>query len=332
MQIKNVALIGAGAVGAYFIYGFSGLENLSFCVVAEGESAEKIKTDGVIINEKTYHPVIKTPEEAKAIIEKQRQAEGISEPKNLEEQALSLVGRDIYEKLIKEYTQKQWGRECKDLPSFIIKRLPVRFIYDNNYFNDIYQGIPIGGYTQIFEKLLDVDGIDVKLGTSFDEIVAGASFKDIADKLIYTGAIDEYFNFKLGKLDYRTVKFETEVLEGVENYQGNAVVNFTSADVPYTRIIEHKHFEFAKDVHGNSIKDTIISKEYSKEFEEGDEPYYPVNDDRNSQLFKSYEDLAKQENDVIFAGRLGAYKYYDMAPCIEAAFELVKQEIGVECI
>ena len=265
---------------------------------------------------------IKTPKEAKDIIEKQRKEAAITEPKNLEEQALSLVGRDVYEKLIKGYTEKQWGRACTDLPSFIIKRLPLRFTYDNNYFNDRYQGIPIGGYTQIVEKMLE--GSEVLLSTDFFEFKEG--HPDIADKILFTGMIDEYFEFKLGNLEYRTVRFENEILDE-ENFQGNAVVNYTEREVPYTRIIEHKHFEFAKDENGNSIPKTVISREYSTEWKPGIEPYYPVNNDRNSDLYNKYKELADKEENVIFGGRLGHYKYYDMDKVIEAALECVSSEL-----
>lgn len=259
---------------------------------------------------------IATPAEAKAIIEKQKADLNISEPKNLEEQALSLVGRDVYEKLIKGYTEKQWGRDCKDLPAFIIKRLPLRFIYDNNYFNDRYQGIPIGGYTEIVEKMLE--GSQVELGVDYFDFKK--SHPDIADKTIYTGMIDEYFDFKLGHLEYRTVRFETEVLD-TDNYQGNAVVNYTEREVPYTRIIEHKHFEF-----GNQPK-TVISKEYSSEWKPGIEPYYPINDETNGKLFEQYKELADKEENVIFGGRLGNYKYYDMDKVIEAALDCAEREL-----
>ena len=260
---------------------------------------------------------IATPAEAKAIIEKQRAELNISEPKNLEEQALSLVGTDVYEKLIKGYTEKQWGRDCKDLPAFIIKRLPLRFIYDNNYFNDRYQGIPIGGYTEIVEKMLE--GSQVELGVDYFEFKK--LHPDIAEKTIYTGMIDEYFDFKLGHLEYRTVRFETEVLD-TDNYQGNAVVNYTEREVPYTRIIEHKHFEF-----GNQPK-TVISKEYSSEWKPGIEPYYPINDETNGKLFEQYKELADKEENVIFGGRLGNYKYYDMDKVIEAALDCAEKELA----
>ena len=259
---------------------------------------------------------IKTPAEAKAIIESQIEKLNIKEPKNLEEQALSLAGTDVYEKLIKGYTQKQWGRPCTELPAFIIKRLPFRFVYDNNYFNDRYQGIPIGGYTKIIEKMLV--GSDVKTSTDYFEF--SKENKDIADKVIYTGMIDEYFGYKLGPLEYRSVSFDTEVLEE-ENYQGNAVVNYTDYEVPYTRIIEHKHFEFGKQ------EKTVISKEYSTKWEVGMEPYYPVNNEENNNLFKAYKELGEKEEKVIFGGRLGNYKYYDMDKVIEAALELCENEL-----
>ncbi len=259
--------------------------------------------------------VIKTPKEAKDIIEEQRRLYGVDEPTNLEEQALSLVGKDIYEKLVKGYTMKQWGRECRELPAFIIKRLPLRFTYDNNYFNDKYQGIPNGGYTPIIEKLLE--GCDIKLNADFFE--DREYYENVADKILYTGMIDEYYNFKLGHLEYRTVRFENEKLD-TDNYQGNAVVNYTSKDVPYTRIIEHKHFEFGKQAF------TIISKEYSVEWNEGMEPYYPVNNQENNDLYEQYKSLADKENNVIFGGRLGNYKYYDMDKVIEVALQLAKEQ------
>lgn len=258
---------------------------------------------------------IKTPQEAKDIINSQIQLGGKEEPKNLEEQAISLVGRDIYTILIKGYTEKQWGRKCSELPAFIIKRLPLRFTYDNNYFNDRYQGIPIGGYNQIIDKLLD--GIDVLLDTDYKYIRSDR----MADKIIYTGMIDEYFDYCYGHLEYRSVSFDTKVLD-CDNYQGNAVVNYTSAEVPYTRIIEHKHFEFS-----DSPK-TVISKEYPSEWEQGVEPYYPINDEKNSKLYEKYSQLANRQDDVIFGGRLGSYRYYDMDKVIEAAFELVEREKG----
>lgn len=257
---------------------------------------------------------IRTPQEAKAMIEKQVAETGITEPKNLEEQGLSLVGKDVFEKLVKGYTEKQWGRDCKELPAFIIRRLPVRFTYDNNYFNDRYQGIPIGGYTAIVEKMLE--GIVVRTNTDFFEF--RKENPDIAEKIIFTGMIDEYFNYQLGALEYRSVRFETEVLD-CENYQGNAVVNYTEKEVPYTRIIEHKHFEFGKQ------EKTVISREYSSEWKVGMEPYYPVNNDKNTELFAEYQKLAEKEANVIFGGRLGSYQYYDMDKVIEAALEKLKE-------
>lgn len=254
-----------------------------------------------------------TPEEAAAKIEEQRRESGIINPRNLEEQAISLIGKDIYYTLIKDYTEKQWGRKATELPAFIIRRLPVRFTFDNNYFNDKYQGIPIGGYTKLVEKLLGE--IEVKLDTDYFE--NRKYFDSIADKVIYTGEIDRYFDYRFGHLEYRTVSFETELLEGVANYQGNAVVNYTDAETPYTRIIEHKHFEF-----GNQ-PDTVISKEYSKEWKPGDEPYYPVNDERNGALYTRYKTLADNQEKVIFGGRLAEYKYYDMHQVIENALRLV---------
>lgn len=259
---------------------------------------------------------IKTPSEAKAIIKKQIEELNITEPQNLEEQALSLVGTDVYEKLIKGYTEKQWGRDCKELPAFIIKRLPLRFTYDNNYFNDRYQGIPIGGYTKIVEKMLE--GSDVLLDTDYFEFIKDN--EGIADKVLFTGMIDEYYDFCYGHLEYRTVRFETEVLD-CDNYQGNAVVNYTDREVPYTRIIEHKHFEFGKQ------EKSIISREYSTEWEPGMEPYYPVNNERNNDLFEKYKALADKEEKVIFGGRLGNYKYYDMDKVIIAALEAVEKYV-----
>lgn len=256
-----------------------------------------------------------TPEAAKAKIEEQRIASGIIEPKNLEEQAISLVGTDIYTKLIKGYTEKQWGRSATELPSFIIKRLPVRFTYDNNYFNDKYQGIPEGGYNVIIEKMLE--GVDVNLSIDFfknkDELI------DLAEKVVFTGMIDEFYNYELGALEYRSLKFEHEVLE-CENYQGVAVVNYTEREIPYTRIIEHKHFEY-----GTGDK-TVITREYPADWEIGDEPYYPVNNDKNNELFEKYKELASKEENIIFGGRLGNYKYYDMHQVIEAALEMVGKE------
>ena len=264
-----------------------------------------------------------TPEEAAEKIEEQRKAAGITEPKNLEEQAISLVGTDIYEKLIKGYTQKQWGRECKDLPAFIIKRLPVRLTFDNNYFNALYQGIPVGGYTRMVAKMLD--GIEVRLGR--DYLADRAGWDGQAKKIIYTGPIDAYFGHRLGNLEYRSVRFETEVLDK-PNFQGNAAVNYTDAETPWTRIIEHKWFEFGKDENGNDLPKTVISREYSSEWKPGDEPYYPVNDEKNSRLYEAYRQLAAGEQHVIFGGRLGEYRYYDMDQVIAAALDKAKGLIG----
>lgn len=262
------------------------------------------------------------PEEAVAKIESQRREAGIIEPENLEEQAISLVGTDIYEKLIKGYTEKQWGRKCSELPSFIIKRLPVRFTYDNNYFNDLYQGIPKGGYTKMVANMLD--GIEVRLGIDYLE------HKDeldiLAEKVVYTGPIDAYFEYKYGYLEYRRVDFETEILDK-SNFQGNAVVNYTDRETPWTRMIEHKWFEFGKDDDGNDIPDTVISREYSKEWKPGDEPYYPVNDEKNQSLYEKYKTIVEKESNVLFGGRLAEYKYYDMDQVIEAALESSAQEI-----
>lgn len=262
-----------------------------------------------------------TPEEAAAKIDEQRK-EIKGEPKNLEEQAISLVGRDIYEKLVKGYTEKQWGRECKKLPAFIIKRLPVRLTFDNNYFNALYQGIPIGGYTKMVENMLD--GIEVKLGV--DYLQNNKELDKIADKIVYTGAIDAYFNYKLGALEYRSVKFENEILN-IPNFQGNAAVNYTDTETPWTRIIEHKWFEFGKDENGKDILKTVISREYSSEWKLGDEPYYPVNDEKNSKLYAEYKKLAESEKNIIFGGRLGEYKYYDMDAVIASALKKSKMEI-----
>jgi UDP-galactopyranose mutase len=255
-----------------------------------------------------------TPEEAFAKIEEQKREAGIAEPKNLEEQAISLVGTDIYQKLIKGYTEKQWGRDCKDLPAFIIKRLPVRLTFDNNYFNALYQGIPIGGYTKMVANMLD--GIEVQLNEDYFD--NKEKWDSIANKVVYTGAIDAYFNFSLGTLEYRSVRFETELLDKL-NFQGNAAVNYTDRETPWTRIIEHKWFEFGKDESGNDLPKTVISREYSSEWKPGDEPYYPVNDEKNSQLYAEYRKLAEHEDKVIFGGRLGEYKYYDMDAVIDAA-------------
>ena len=264
-----------------------------------------------------------TPEEAAAKIEEQKTAAGITEPKNLEEQAISLVGTDIYEKLVKGYTEKQWGRPCDQLPSFIIKRLPVRLTFDNNYFNARYQGIPMGGYTKMVENLLD--GIEVRLGVDYLE--SKAELDALAHKVIYTGPIDAYFDFQLGTLEYRSVRFETELLDK-PNFQGNAAVNYTDRETPWTRIIEHKWFEFGKDDEGNDLPKTVISREYSSEWKPGDEPYYPVNDEKNSALYEQYRALADAEDKVIFGGRLGEYKYYDMDAVIASALDLCERELG----
>lgn len=260
-----------------------------------------------------------TPDEAAAKIAEQKAAAGITEPKNLEEQAISLVGTDIYEKLIKGYTQKQWGRPCNELPSFIIKRLPVRLTFDNNYFNALYQGIPIGGYTRLVENLLE--GIEVRLGVDYLE--HKTELDALAEKVVYTGPIDAYFGYRLGALEYRSVRFETELLD-IPNYQGNAAVNYTDAETPYTRIIEHKWFTFGKDEQGNDLPKTVISREYSSEWHLGDEPYYPVNDEKNSTLYAKYKALAEKEPKVLFGGRLGEYKYYDMDAVIAAALTAAK--------
>lgn len=278
-------------------------------------------------NMNTFHQMwgITKPEEAVSIIEEQKRdfidkmrQEGVSSPRNLEEQAITHVGKDIYEKLIKGYTEKQWGRRCDELPAFIIKRLPVRFVYDNNYFNDKYQGIPIGGYNRLINALLD--GIEVKTGTDFLE--NREYWESIANKIVFTGKIDEFYDYRFGKLEYRSVCFEEEIID-TPNYQGNAVVNYTDRDVPYTRVIEHKHFEiFGEMVY--EVPYTIISKEYSTEFKHGQEPFYPINDKRNSLTYLKYKELADKEEKVIFGGRLAEYKYYDMAPIIENVFKLFK--------
>ncbi|MDE6016998.1 MAG: UDP-galactopyranose mutase [Acetatifactor sp.] len=279
---------------------------------------------------------IRTPEEAHEIIEQQKRECQVQDPQNLEEQALSLVGRDVYEKLVKGYTEKQWGRECRDLPAFIIKRLPVRFTYDNNYFTDPYQGIPKDGYTAIIEKLLE--GTPVRLGVSYREFVResvkgavgeGPAWQtedgDSFGKILYTGMIDAYFDYCLGTLGWRSLRFEEEYLPDCNNYQGNAVVNYTEAEIPYTRIIEHKHFVFGTG------KGTIVTREYPAEWKQGDEPYYPINDDRNNKLFAGYQKLAEQEKNVLFGGRLGQYRYYDMDKVIEAALEMAASEINSSC-
>ena len=261
---------------------------------------------------------VTTPEEAAVKINEQRK-EITGEPKNLEEQAISLVGRDIYEKLVKGYTGKQWGRDCKDLPAFIIKRLPVRLTFDNNYFNALYQGIPIGGYTKMIENMLD--GVEVRLGVDYLE--NKAELDKLAETVVYTGPIDAYFDYKLGYLEYRSVRFETELLDK-PNFQGNAAVNYTDRETPWTRIIEHKWFEFGKDEQGNDLPKTVISREYSSEWKPGDEPYYPVNDEKNSKLYSEYKKLADGEKNVIFGGRLAEYKYYDMDQVVVAALEMIR--------
>ncbi len=263
-----------------------------------------------------------TPAEAMAKIEEQRK-EIVGEPKNLEEQAISLVGRDIFEKLVKGYTEKQWGRDCKELPAFIIKRLPVRLTFDNNYFNALYQGIPIGGYTKLIENVLE--GIEVRLNTDYLE--NKSDWDSLAEKIIYTGPIDAYFDYKLGTLEYRSVRFETELLEQ-PNFQGNAAVNYTDRETPWTRIIEHKWFEFGKDVAGNELPKTVISREYSSEWKPGDEPYYPVNDNKNGELYGKYKKLADKEEKTIFGGRLGEYKYYDMDATIDSVLNMCEKEFG----
>ncbi|MCC8151304.1 MAG: UDP-galactopyranose mutase [Lachnospiraceae bacterium] len=265
---------------------------------------------------------VTTPEEAAAKIEEQRRAAGITEPQNLEEQAISLVGTDIYEKLVKGYTEKQWGRDCKDLPSFIIRRLPVRLTFDNNYFNALYQGIPIGGYTKLIDRLLE--GIEVRLDTDYLE--QKEALDALADRVVYTGPIDAYFGYRLGYLEYRSVRFETEILD-MENFQGNAVINYTDRETPWTRIIEHKWFEFGKNEEGEPIPQTVISREYSSEWKPGDEPYYPVNDEKNAALYAQYKTLADREERVVFGGRLGEYRYYDMDAVIASALDLCEKEL-----
>lgn len=259
-----------------------------------------------------------TPQEAQAKIEEQKAAYHVENPQNLEEQAISLIGPDVYTKLVKGYTEKQWGKRATELPSFIIKRLPVRFTYDNNYFNDDYQGIPVEGYTKMIERMLD--GVEVKLEEDF--LKNREAFIEQADKIVYTGMIDEYYNYCYGELEYRSLNFETEVLEGVENYQGNAVVNYTEYEVPYTRIIEHKHFTYGTQ------PDTVITREYPKTWSKGDEPYYPMNDEKNLNLYEKYTELAAKEGNVIFGGRLGMYKYYDMDDTIEAALNCAHAELN----
>lgn len=263
-----------------------------------------------------------TPEEAANKIAEQRK-EITVEPQNLEEQAISLVGRDIYEKLVKGYTEKQWGRDCKDLPAFIIKRLPVRLTFDNNYFNALYQGIPIGGYTKMVKNMLN--GIEVRLDTNY--LSDRLKYNSLAKKIVYTGAIDEYFDYQFGNLEYRSVRFENEILD-IPNFQGNAAVNYTDSETPWTRIIEHKWFEFGKDEEGNDLPKTVISREYSAEWKPGDEPYYPVNDEKNGALYEQYKELAQKEDNIIFGGRLGEYKYYDMDAVIASALEMSEKELA----
>lgn len=263
-----------------------------------------------------------TPEEAAVKIEEQKRQAGITEPKNLEEQAISLVGTDIYEKLIKGYTEKQWGRSCREMPAFIIRRLPVRLTFDNNYFYARYQGIPVGGYTKMIANMLE----DIEIKLEVDYLKDKAAFDVLADKVIYTGSIDAYFGYKLGSLAYRSVRFENEFLP-INNFQGNAVVNYTDKETPWTRIIEHKWFEFGRDKDGNNLPKTVISREYSSEWNSGDEPYYPVNDEENSRLYEQYKQLAAVENKVIFGGRLGEYKYYDMDAVVDSALKLVQKEL-----
>ncbi len=262
-----------------------------------------------------------TPEEAMAKIEEQKAEMAGKEPQNLEEQAISLIGRDIFEKLVKGYTEKQWGRDCKELPAFIIKRLPVRLTFDNNYFNALYQGIPTGGYTKMVENMLE--GIEVKLNTNYLE--EKEKWNDMAEKVVYTGPIDAYFDYSLGYLQYRSVRFETELLDK-PNFQGNAAVNYTDRETPWTRIIEHKWFTFGKDENGNDLPKTVISREFSSEWKPGDEPYYPVNDETNGALYSKYKELADKEEKVIFGGRLGEYKYYDMDAVVASALSMVKKE------
>lgn len=263
-----------------------------------------------------------TPEEATHKIEEQRKEAGISEPKNLEEQAISLVGRDIYERLIRGYTQKQWGRPCTELPAFIIKRLPVRLTFDNNYFNAVYQGIPIGGYTKMVENMLS--GIEVQLGVDYLE--QREKLNALSDRVIYTGPIDAYYGYRLGALQYRSVRFENDLLD-IPNYQGNATINYTDSETPYTRIIEHKWFTFGKDENGRDLPKTLISREYSSEWHQGDEPYYPVNDEKNSLLYAQYKSLADAEEKIHFGGRLGEYKYYDMDQVIDSALQFSVKEL-----
>ena len=265
-----------------------------------------------------------TPQEAAEKIEEQRRAAGITEPKNLEEQAISLVGTDIYEKLVKGYTEKQWGRDCKDLPAFIVRRLPVRLTFDNNYFNALYQGIPVGGYTRLVQNML----MGIKVQLNEDYLEDRSAWNGLADKVVFTGPIDEYYGYSLGTLEYRSVRFETELLD-IPNFQGNAAVNYTDRETPWTRIIEHKWFEFGKDEKGDDLPKTVISREYSSEWKTGDEPYYPVNDEKNSSLYEKYRELASREEKVLFGGRLGEYKYYDMDRVIASALDFAEGQLRI---
>lgn len=311
-----------------YVNSFVEFNRYTNCPVAKAPDG---KLYNLPFNMNTFYQMwgVKTPEEAQAKLDEQKidaiekmRSEGITEPRNLEEQALTLIGKDIYEQLIKCYTEKQWGRPCNELPAFIIRRLPVRLTFDNNYFNDTYQGIPIGGYTKLIEKMLE--GIEVRLNTDFFE--NRINLESIADKIIYTGEIDRFYDYKFGHLQYRTVNFESEILNDTPNYQGNAVVNYTDSVTPFTRIIEHKHFEsFGSEVYNNTS--TIISREYSTEWHPGNEPYYPVNDERNSAIFQKYKELSNKESKVIFCGRLAEYRYYDMHQVIAQALEKVKELI-----
>ncbi|MDE6266922.1 MAG: UDP-galactopyranose mutase [Muribaculaceae bacterium] len=308
-----------------YVNSFVGFNRYTNCPVAQAPDG---KLYNLPFNMNTFYQMwgVKTPDEAQRKIDEQRKdalermhAEGVEEPRNLEEQALTLIGKDIYEKLIKHYTEKQWGRKCTDLPAFIIRRLPVRLTFDNNYFNDSFQGIPVGGYTLLIENMLK--GVEVKLNTDYFE--HREELHKLADKIIYTGEIDRFYDYRFGHLQYRTVSFETETHD-MPNYQGNAVINYTDSETPFTRIIEHKHFEaFGNEVYANPV--TVISREYSKEWNPGDEPYYPVNDERNSALYAKYKELADREENVIFCGRLAEYRYYDMHQVISEALKKVKQ-------
>ena len=325
MSQYDYLVVGAGLSGAVFANAAKRAGKSVLVIDRRDHIAGNIYTEdveGIQVHRygaHIFHTSMKDVWDARAKIAEQVAAENIGEPQNLEEQALSLVGRDIFETLVKGYTEKQWGRDCKDLPASIIKRLPCRFTYDNNYFNDRYQGIPMGGYTKMVANMLE--GVEVRCGVEYKELAAAEP--DIAAKTIYCGPIDAFYDFKLGTLEYRSLRFETETLDEAD-HQGVAVVNYTEREIPYTRIIEHKHFEF-----GTQDK-TVITREYPADWKPGDEPYYPINDAKNEALYKQYEELAAQEGDVIFAGRLGGYKYYDMDKAIAAAFELVRNELGVE--